>query len=139
LKTRSEERVEFLRDCLCGAVENYGYGFFEVLEYVWEDTPDPYALVVDKNDEEDTTQYRIDLDLIAKGLGIIKRAQVEPDEDNNSSYLVNADTRERLYVGHEQRRNIMLADRTNGEDGDLDVIDYLAIVECGLFGAVMYA
>lgn len=138
---RTDERNEFLTDILTGAIENYGYGWFEVDEYKWESVPlgDAYA-VITQNEEEDEPQHRVDLDVIARGLGVIRDAQMRVDDEypNDGEVLHNRTSGKRLYMAPGRRRNIMLADRTNGDDGDLDVVDYLNIVECGLFGAVLY-
>lgn len=143
MTTRTDKRIEFLTDILTGAIENYGYGWFVVHEYRWQNTTDPYALVEDESDGE---RHRIDLAVVRRGLGVIRNAVLrspdpaQPTLDGAAdSVLFNAKTGERLYISPAQRRNIMLSDRTNGDDGDMDVIDYLAVVECGLFGKVVYA
>lgn len=135
---RSKERVEFLTDILTGAIECGGYGWFSVDEYKWEDMGErAYAVVTE--DDDDSATHRIDLDVIARGLGVIRSATMGPVLDRDGDeVLCHAATGERLFVGPHRRREIMLANRSNGADGDLDVIDYLAIVECGLFGAVVY-
>lgn len=140
MRPRSDRRNEFLTDILTGAIENGGHGWFSVDEYKWESVPlgGAYALVTDEEEDE---QHRIDLDVIAKGLGVIRDAELREVSDYDGSHKVphNKSTGERMYLGQDRRAEIMLADRTNGEDGDLDVIDYLAVVECGLFGKVVYA
>jgi hypothetical protein len=35
-------------------------------------------------------------------------------------------------------RSLLVHDRTNGEDGDADVIGALAVLECALFGEIVY-
>ncbi len=81
--------------------------------------------------------WRVDLDTMAKGLGIIRNA-VMREVEHDGLVPHNKDTGERLYFGGESRRLLMLADRTNGEDGDYDVVSALAVLECGLFGRVSY-
>lgn len=138
---RSDTRNEFLTDILTGAIENYGYGWFEVDEYKWESVPpgDAYA-VITETEKEGEPQHRVDLDVIARGLGVIRDAQMQVDDQypDDGEVLHNQASGKRLYMAPGRRKNIMLADRTNGDDGDLDVVDYLNIVECGLFGAVLY-
>ncbi len=81
--------------------------------------------------------WRVDLDTMAKGLGIIRSA-VMREVEHDGPVPHNKDTGERLYFGGEARRELMLADRSNGEDGDYDVIGALAVLECALFGRVVY-
>lgn len=137
---RSSERTEFLTDLLTTAIENFGYGWFTVDEYEWENPPagGAYAVVTDEDEGE---THRIDLDVIVRGLRVIRDAttQVDPRQPNDGPVLHNDRNGFRLFVSPAQRRNIMLADRTNGDEGDLDCIDALAVVECGLFGRVVYA
>jgi hypothetical protein len=144
MAARSDERKQFLTDVLTTAVENCGYGWFDVDEYEWD--PDQgtqlgkaYAVVVAK---DDNAKYRIDLEVIARGLGVIRGARLREFQGHGGKVvrvLINSKTAERLYMSEWMRANIMLSDRTNGEDGDMDVIDALAVVECGLFGKVTYS
>lgn len=151
---RTPEREEFLKDALTIAIENGGYGFFSVSEWKWEDvTPgETYAVIHESGEEEDQPQtWRVDIETMAKGIGVIKSAVLKDfggEVRTTGGYkyttpvervLSNAQTGERLYVSEEQRRNIMLAERTNMDEGDLDAIDGLAILECALFGRVVYA
>jgi len=135
------DRKQFLTDVLTGAIENGGHGWFSVDEYTWDD-PDtePFAVVIE--DDDDAERHRIDFALIRKGLRVIADARPRPIAEGHDAGLLvlhNMTTGGRLYLSHEQRREIVKADRTNGEDGNLDALDYLAIIECGLFGAVTYA
>jgi hypothetical protein len=136
--TRSDERTEFLTDLLTTAIENGGHGWFTVDEYIWEDVAPggAYALVTE-DDGVHHEQHRIDLALITAGLTVIREAV--PTQAAGGVVLLNANTHEKLYLSPAQRDKILLADRTNGEEGDFDSIDALAIVECGLFGKVVYA
>ncbi|MFC4089330.1 hypothetical protein [Micromonospora sp. GCM10011541] len=135
-RTRSAERKQFLTDVLITAVEHCGYGFFTSKE--WEpDADEPYA-VIQWHDGEEWLEQRIDLDTISKGLGVIRRA-VMRETERDGEVLHNSKTGERMYLHPEQRKNIMLADRTNYDEGDLDVVDALAVLECALFGRVEYA
>lgn len=133
--TRSEERVEFLDGLLVTAIENFGYGWFVVHEYGGEGATS-YAVIEPEDDPG--TKHRVDLDTMAKGLGVIKRAELRGTE-RDGEVLHNSATGERLYMSTELRKDIMLADRTNGDEGDIDVVGALAILECALFGAVTYA
>ncbi len=160
-RQRSAERIQFLSDILVTAVEHAGYGFIEAGDYEFEPAAATYAVIRDRYILESGTEaeyldseQRIDLDTIAKGLGIIRRAvmrevvarpaRVSLDKgipnraERRETVLHNAATGQRLYMSPEQRRNILECDRTNGEEGDYDVLDALAIVECALFGEVRY-
>lgn len=138
MKTRTAERAQFLADVLATAVEHNGYGFFDVTEWHWADEIDPsewFATIVDS--EDDSPTWRLDIETMAEGLGVIRRAI--PATDDDGTYLVNAETFERLEYGGRSRDQLLLADRTNGDDGDVDVISALAVLECALFGRVVYA
>jgi len=135
----SDGRREFLTDILTMAIENGGHGWFSVEEYVWS-RPDtePYALVVEGCDgDNDDERHRITFDVIRKGLGIIGKARIRETE-RDGWVLHNVSTEQRLYMSRDMQTRIMRASREN-HAGDLDAIDALAIVECGLFGAVTYA
>lgn len=112
---RSAERTEFLTDLFTTAIENDGYGAFEVHEYEWN-VEQPFAIIQFPED----VRQRVTLNSMATGLAVIR---------NN----------DKAGFGGEPRTALMLADRTNGEDGDYDVIGALAVLECALFGRVMYA
>lgn len=141
---RSAEREQFLADLLTGAIEHAGYGF--PAAKVWH-CPDGapgqwYAEITDRylepGDEGYGETQRVDLDTMAKGLGVIRDAVLK-EVRHDGPVPHNAKTGERLYFGGEARRDLLLADRTNGDDGDYDVIGALAVLECALFGRVVYA
>lgn len=136
---RSPERVQFLDDLMVTAIENFGYGWFYVQEYAGEG--ETLYAVIEPHEEPGTT-HRVDLDTFAKGLGLIKRSVQQPliEEGRDPvDVLWNADTGQRLYMGQELRRDILAADRTNGDEGDIDVVGALAVLEVALFGQVVYA
>ncbi|MDH6462084.1 hypothetical protein M2302_002259 [Micromonospora sp. A200] len=134
-RTRSAERIEFLDGLLVTAIENYGYGWFLVHEYEGEGA-DAYAVI--EPEDEPGTKHRVDIDTMAKGLGVIRRA-VMRETERDGEVLHNAETGERLYMGRALRKDILDADRTNGDEGDIDVVGALAVLECALFGQVVYA
>lgn len=133
---RTAERVEFLSSVLVGAIENYGYGWFSVINY---DTDAWTAKIKDSYTE---IEYDVDLDTIAKGIGVIRNAVVTevPDwrGDAVERVLANGNSGQRLYLGVESRKAIIQASRDN-DAGELDMIDCLTILECAIFGAVKYA
>lgn len=149
VKTRTPEREQFLADLLCGAIEHCGYGFPGVAEWHCPDgrPGEWYALIVDRYDEDDNTVHRVDLDTMAKGLGIIRRAFVATDgvptkyqpSGSGDAIYVHPTTWERLYLGSELRSDLLECDRSNGDEGDYDVIGALAVLECAMFGSVTYA
>lgn len=128
--TRTAERTEFLTDIVVTAIENYGYGWFSVEDY---DCDNGTARIFDQYDDD--KPYDVSIDVIARGLGVIRDAKMHQGEDE--AYLMNRQGN-RLYVGPGRRKAIMEADREN-DAGDLDVVDALGILECGLFGQVVYA
>ena len=148
-KERTPERIEFLHDLMVTAIENYGYGWFDVLEY--EGDGADIRAVIRQQEEDEPETFTVDIDTMAKGLGVIRSA-VEKDfpakvwdrdahmhVDGTERALANAKTGDRLEFGGKPRKMLLLADRTNGEDGDYDVLGALAVLECALFGQVRYA
>lgn len=127
---RTAQRVEFLGDVLVTAIENGGYGFFDVVSY---DCDHPEALIMDP---EDKINYMVDIDVIARGIGVIRNAKLATF--GNDEVLANASTGERLFVSENDRALIMECSREN-DAGEIDVVLALAILECGLFGKVVYA
>lgn len=125
---RSDERAQFLSDLLVTAIEHAGYGFPGIVEY--EPEPDgvpakSYAVIYDRYDMEDedaepTTTWRVDIDTMAKGLGIARKL---PAGGEVADWV----------------RDLLLSDRTNGDDGDYDVLGALLVLECALFGEPTYA
>lgn len=115
------ERQQFLTDLMCTAIEHYGYGFPEALEYE-PDGDKPHAFIIDRYESEDITdpgeleQYYITPLTMAHGLSVIR------DWPAKSEWV----------------KDLLLSDRTNGDDGDYDVIGALAVLECALFGKVVY-
>jgi len=139
MKTRSPERIEFLNDLLETAMSHAGYGFFHVVRSDDTDKTNPTVVIEDKDDESET--HTVTFDTLTKGLGVIRAAVLQEvtDHDGTHSVYHNKKTGQRLYMSASMRDNILRANRTNGYEGDLDVLDALAVLECGLFGAVVYA
>lgn len=140
-KQRTPERTQCLLDIFTTAIEHNGYGFFSTANYDYEKG----SAVITENaqiDPADNKTFPVDLDTIARGLGVIRKAvmkEIHEAHREPEMVLHNADTGDRLYMSPEMRKAIMLVDRTNYEDGDLDVVDALAVLECGIYGKVMYA
>jgi len=141
MKARTAEREEFLLDCLTGAIECGTAGSFFVNDYRWENLSPSEAFAVIEYEDEPDKEHRITIETIAKGIGVIATSElreITEGYDKGSRVLHNAETGERLYLGESRKREILLTSRTNADEGDLDVIDYLAIMECALFGRVVY-
>lgn len=119
MAARSAERKEFLTYLLITAIEHAGYGFPGVKEYE-PDADQPFAVIYDRYEEDNDKTWRVNLDTMAKGLGVLrtKVAQVEKPAQ---------------WV-----QDLLLSDRTNGSDGDYDVIGALAVLECAVFGDITY-
>ena len=80
--SRTPERIEFLSNMLTTALEHYSYGFSGILEYPDVDNPaDVYAVIYDRYEEESdgtderqpSQTWRVDVDTIAHGLGVLKK------------------------------------------------------------------
>lgn len=132
-RTRTRKREQFLADNLARAMEHGGYGFPTCVEYY---TPDGkpgewFAVIEDRYTEEGEEEYgttwRVDLETVAKGFGVIRRWHAGDGTHDD-------DWKPARWV-----KDLLLADRTNGADGDIDVIGALAVLECALFGKVVYA
>lgn len=160
-RKRSPERIEYLDGVLDVAIGHAGYGFLSVIRDGNHDGAGQWNLVYDRHDEDNyPTQYAewpqverramirgevwvVDIDTIARGMRIIadavpKSFETYPGSGRYETVRANHDTGERLYFGGEARTNLLLSNRTNGDDGDFDVIGALAVVECALFGRVVY-
>lgn len=126
---RTEKREEFLSDILTTAIEG-GVGYWSYTEdYRWDlekySADEIGATLSDCNDEDDPDfpPTRVTLDTIAKGIGVIKQMENAPNYfGDGGSYW----------------KQFLLADRTNGEDGDYDSIVADWIVQAGLFGEIIY-
>ena len=141
MRSRSDQRQQFLTDVLITAIESGSLGWFVVHEYRYDTVPLGAAYAVIEPEDDDAETYRVDLDVIARGLAVIRNAAPRPLPgcQDAAPVLCNATTGQRLYLSTDMRRRILAADRSNGDDGDLDAIDALDIVECALFGRVVYA
>jgi fructose-bisphosphate aldolase class 1 len=122
---RSAERDRFLKDVVVCFIEDGGLNAWRQIErykYVYADEDDflsPMttceATFIDVEDEGKT--YEVNADVVAKGLGKLKRGEVEM----NGAML----------------RNILDGDREN-EAGNIDAYDADAIVQAAVFGELTY-
>src|SRR5437868_11089154 len=124
---RTPEREEFLADILTTAIEGGINDWAAVNEYKWEGLAhrDYFAVIVDAEDD-DFPATKITIDTIAKGIGVIKSWKKEKGFEPN--YFGD---------GGSYWRQFLLADRTNGDDGDYDAIVADWIVQAGLFGEIV--
>ena len=130
--TRSAERTEFLGDIVTTAVEG-GTGYWaqvsqyqyvldgEVKVYTGDRVgDDTRAVLHEMNDAEDGYKAEglvLDLDAVAKGIGLIKRGEVG--------------------VGSAIKQTILLADAEN-DAGYIDADGADVIVQAGLLGEIVY-
>lgn len=136
MRKRSPERTQFLADLITTAVEHSGYGFPGIIDYVWDvDPADVTATIFDRYEEEEkyaawdgqgdtyapTKTWIITVDTMAHGLAVI-RAKYADEAARAGSTIAT----------------LLRADRTNGDEGDVDVIGALAVLECALFGEIVY-
>lgn len=137
---------EEFTDCMITtAVENGGMGWFYVRAYRWQNLApgEVYADVVDREEwdesEEAAPVHRINRSVILSGLRVMD-THVLQDVPYDGMVPHNTATGERLYLSAESCRRIVAASQDPDGDGagDIDAVDALAIVECGLFGKVVY-
>ena len=116
---RSEKREQYLDDVLTTAIEGgIDYWVDEWIEIDLDRSGNSssdwrYRFATFVDIEGDT--YTINHDTIAKGLGIVTRRNAEHDKE------------------------LILNNRTNGDDGDHDALDADKVVQFALFGELVYA
>lgn len=118
--SRTPQRLQFLQDVLTTAIEGGVNYWATVTEYRWEHLPvgDAFAVLFDT--EGDNEKHRVDVDVVAKGIGV----------------LTGARTGDRWKGTYWQQ--FVAANRTNGDQGDYDADIADQIVQAGLFGEVVY-
>jgi hypothetical protein len=124
---RSEKRTEFLKDLLVTAVETYGYTpWFQFGNYDPDNgTVDVYTWKDDTDDEETGNYsdgpYPVDLDKLASALGkYVKDVMALQNPHKTYAY------------------QLVLADRTNGDEGDFDVTTADSVLQIAVFGKEIY-
>lgn len=117
MANRSAKRTEFLNDLLTDAIEgSIDYWIDSIDAKLVKPSDDAftwyyeYALIVDDEGDE----HEITIDTIVKGMQFIVKRNAERD------------------------KALILANRTNGDDGDYDALDCDKIVQFGLFGELVY-
>jgi hypothetical protein len=138
-------RTKFLGDVFFEAVgNNGGYGGLGTLSFSYDDN-DPIASTATLRDD-DGKQHVVNLATIERGLNVIRAAEMRERTTRSGrtvEELHNAETGEVMHLSGDLRDAILGAEAAldaagDGEHEDLDVITYLAILECGLYGCVVY-
>lgn len=160
-----DDRWTFVNYCLTGAIEHSGYGDWMMItkydegrtDFDIQHTPGlagkerrpARAEIIEVGDDEldaagvkkalkegdeDHPAFTITHETIELGLQRIRHAMDVPDrgphpEDRNLTSV--------KFLGRKQRNRIIAADLRN-EAGQLDVLDYLAILEIALFNEIRY-
>lgn len=118
MANRSAAREQFIQDIFVTAIEggiNYWVNFQSINKIEW-----PQDIVGWRYEsvhilDDDGDSYVIDKNTIIKGINMIVKRNAEQD------------------------KALILANRTNGYDGDYDALDADKIVQFGLFGDLVYA
>lgn len=129
---RSDKRAEFLASVMTTAIEggisywaevgNYRWGFSDLgksdgSKLVEDEQAFANATVWDGEDDE-AKPVEVDIETIAKGIRLVSDGKVS--------------------ISNDRRANVMLANRTNGDDGDIDADIADCILQAGMFGEVVY-
>jgi hypothetical protein len=141
MRKRTLERIEFLSDALTCGIWHDGYGQFELvtdnIDFTENSIWDREHWFADIRFYGEREIHRITIDTIAKGIGVIRNA-IPATDDDGFTYLVNPTTFERVYVG-EWIRDTVLTESAENECCNFDVVCGMAVIECALFGKVVYA
>lgn len=119
MTARTDKRKQFLTDVLTTAVEG-GITHWAVVQQYEHDAPlgDAYVVIKDPGGDDPRKTYRVTIDTIAKGIASEIAKGYRPD-----SYFAQ----------------FVIANRTNGDDGDYDASIADAILQAGIFdGEVVY-
>lgn len=129
---RTQERKQFLADVFTTAIEG-GINYWSQVEaYHWQGTEGRmqdadldgfYAEIIEIGDGDVATKHRIDVNVIAHGLNLLCGSRKEPIKYAPTGRLL---------------ADLMLANRTNGQDGDFDADSADCVVQAGLFGEIVY-
>lgn len=122
---------EFLNDVITIAIENYGYGWFKVGAYHWEDIPETWA-VIESPELPGGLPFKVTPALMQHGIDVILGSR-----PNDNGRMVTEDDSP-LGLSAEQVSYLRLAVEDD-DAGEVDVILALAILECGIFGRVVFA
>lgn len=116
-RKRSPERIQFLEDVLTTAIEGGIQYWSEV--FIYNIDGETFATIADEDGE-----YNITIDTIAKGIRILTTG-------DNAGHAFS-------MCGMDYWKQFILANKTNGEDGDFDADIADNIVQAGIFGEIVY-
>jgi len=118
MANRSEKRTEFLKDVLSTAIEG-GIDYWSVLWDYDYDAGTATIQVWNTNNESQVEGDKIYLtiDSVARGIKLLVDIGDVPEEI---------------------KKNVGLANKTNGEYGDYDSIDADCIIQMAIFGKIIY-
>ncbi|QFG04564.1 hypothetical protein SEA_JEEVES_89 [Mycobacterium phage Jeeves] len=147
MTVRSEDRKQFLFDVFVTALEG-GIGYWSAASkyHIWldaeagkEDIDGFFAVIEIQDDDtdpdEEPTEYRIDAAVIARGIGLFEKYALGKIDGLGNEIPEHAQNP--VGEGHYWRQ-FLLANRTNGEDGDYDADVADIIVQFGVFGEAVY-
>lgn len=118
MANRSAAREQFIQDIFVTAIEggiNYWANYQSINKVEWPQDIVGWRYESAHILDEDGDSYVIDKNTIIKGINMIVKRNAERD------------------------KALILANRTNGDDGDFDALDADKIVQFGLFGTLVYA
>lgn len=120
---RSEEREQFLKDVLCTAVESYGYTpWFQFGSWDYEAGTVKVWHDVEGDGSYSDGPHSVDLDKIATALNrFCDEVSALPNRENTYAW------------------QLVVANRTNGDEGDFDVTTADAVLQIAVLGKEVYA
>ena len=135
---RTEKRAQFLKDVLVTAVESYGYTpWFQFDNY----NPDNGTVTVYHDENEDGEYsdgpYQINLDDVARGLRLYREAWADPPTYTSPTTGETTLMYPARNTGS-YRYQLLVADRTNGDDGDFDVTTADSVLQMAVLGKEIY-
>lgn len=119
--TRSDKRTQFLTDVLTTAAEGGIRYWAAVTSYRWDCPPDERHVSFLELEADDDLVHTVRLDDIARALGKFARQEVGC-----------------RFVESAGAGQVMRADRTNGDEGDVDAADADCLVQIAALGQVVY-
>ncbi|QLF84652.1 hypothetical protein SEA_GAIL_89 [Mycobacterium phage Gail] len=147
MTVRTEDRKQFLFDVFVTALEG-GIGYWSVAEeyHVWSDVESAtedidgfYAVIEIQDDDTDPDEepetHRVNASTIARGIGLFEKYALGKIDGQGTEVAEHAI--EPVGESHYWRQ-FLLANRTNGADGDYDADVADIIVQFGVFGRVIY-